>query len=138
MCSTLVTLDMRSPLESPQQRLPVWLIGCGILYQLVWVSHGDNSCPCYLFPIHCTYFIAVDCGDLTDPSNGAVDTSSGTTFMMTATYTCNTGYTFIGDMTRTCQANAMWSLTAPTCTGMPRVVVKCIEDTLCFHSSVSS
>ena len=67
------------------------------------------------------YFTAVDCGDLTAFSNGAVDTSSGTTFLMTATYTCNTGYTHIGTVTRTCQANAMWSLTAPTCTCTSRV-----------------
>ena len=74
--------------------------------------------------------LAVNCGSLTDPINGAVDTTSGTTFMMTATYTCNTGYTLVGAVTRTCQANTMWSLTAPTCTGMPRVVVKCIDGTL--------
>ncbi len=80
--------------------------------------------------------IAIDCGPLTI-ANGAVDTSSGTTFMMTATYTCNPGYTLVGAVTRTCQANTMWSLSAPTCTGMPRVV-KCIEDTSCFHSPVFS
>ena len=74
--------------------------------------------------------LAVNCGSLDAPFNGAVDTSSGTTFMMTATYTCNTGYTMVGAVTRTCQANATWSLSAPTCTGMPRVVVKCIEDTM--------
>ena len=74
--------------------------------------------------------LAVDCGSLDASSNGAVDTTSGTTFMMTATYTCNTGYTLVGTVTRTCQANTMWSLSAPTCTGMPRVVVKCIDGTL--------
>ena len=60
-------------------------------------------------------YTAVDCGVLTDPSNGAVDTSSGTTFMMTATYTCNTGYTLTGDTTRTCGADGQWSSSAPTC-----------------------
>ncbi|XP_064386142.1 mucin-2-like isoform X2 [Halichondria panicea] len=63
----------------------------------------------------------VDCGVLTDPTNGAVDTSSGTTFMMTATYTCNTGYNIVGDMTRTCQDAMLWSGAAPTCdTPCPR------------------
>ncbi len=62
--------------------------------------------------------LAVDCGGLTNPSNGAVDTSSGTTFMMTATYTCNTGYTPTGgNITRTCQATLMWSGAALTCDG---------------------
>ncbi|XP_064386417.1 receptor-type tyrosine-protein phosphatase alpha-like isoform X4 [Halichondria panicea] len=34
--------------------------------------------------------------------------------MMTATYTCNTGYLLIGDTSRTCQATG-WSDSAPTC-----------------------
>ena len=112
-------MGMRSPLESPQQRLPVWLVGPGDLYQLVWVNHGIITVVHVIY--FCLYFIVVDCGPLTI-NNGAVDTSSGTTFMMIATYTCNTGYNFIGDMTRRCQANTMWSLSAPTCDGMPRVV----------------
>ncbi len=44
--------------------------------------------------LHCTYFIAVDCGSLEAPFNGAVDTSSGTTFMMTAIPTTVTLDTF--------------------------------------------
>ncbi len=61
------------------------------------------------------YPVAVNCGDLTDPSNGAVNTSSGTTFNMNATYTCNTGYNLIGITPRTCQANETWSGSEPTC-----------------------
>ncbi|XP_064402820.1 sushi, von Willebrand factor type A, EGF and pentraxin domain-containing protein 1-like isoform X2 [Halichondria panicea] len=57
----------------------------------------------------------VDCGVLTYPSNGAVDTSSGTTFMMTATYSCNTGYNIVEEATRTCGATALWTPEAPTC-----------------------
>ena len=56
-------------------------------------------------------YIAVDCGSLSDPGNGIVD-ASNTTFMNTATYTCNTGYNLTGDTTRTCQANGTWSGTA--------------------------
>ena len=59
-------------------------------------------------------YTVVDCGSLGAPFNGAVDTSSGTTFMKTATYTCNTGYA--GNTTRTCQADAIWSGSEPTCT----------------------
>ncbi len=36
---TPVSLGMRSPMESPQQWLPVWLVGCGRLYQLVHVCY---------------------------------------------------------------------------------------------------
>ena len=61
------------------------------------------------------YTVAVDCGDLTDPTDGAVNTSSGTTFNMNATYSCNTGYNLNGTNTRTCQADRMWSGSDPTC-----------------------
>ncbi len=60
---------------------------------------------------------AVDCGALDNPSNGAVDTLSGTTFMNNATYTCNPGYTLMGSNTRTCQAGGEWNSTSPTCRG---------------------
>ena len=61
--------------------------------------------------------LVVDCGALT-VTNGTVDTSSGTTFMMTATYTCNNGYTLTGDTTRMCGAGGSWTLMEPTCVGM--------------------
>ncbi len=67
---------------------------------------------------------AIDCRALMAPSNGAVDTSSGTTFMMTATYTCNTGYNIVGSESRTCGASGtsgpigVWSSTAPVCESM--------------------
>ncbi len=70
---------------------------------------------------------AVDCGPLTI-DNGAVDTSSGTTFMMTATYTCNTGYNIVGSENRTCGASGtsgattlsdgVWSPAEPVCESM--------------------
>ncbi len=74
----------------------------------------------YMAPFSCfmilfLYCIAVDCGSLDAPSNGAVDTSSGTTFMMTATYTCDTGYTLTGDTTRTCGSDGVWMPQAPIC-----------------------
>ena len=59
----------------------------------------------------------VDCGNLTDPLNGQVNTS-GTTFRQTATYSCNTGYNLVGDSTRTCQATGEWSGSAPSCQGV--------------------
>ena len=57
---------------------------------------------------------AVDCGSLTDPGNGSVTLTVGTT----ATYSCNTGYNLVGDSTRTCQATGKWSGSAPTCQGI--------------------
>ncbi len=103
---TLASVGMRSP---PQQWLPVWLVGCGRLYQLVPVSRT------IVHVINSRLFTAVDCGSLDALSNGAVDTSSGTTFMMTATYTCNTGYNIVGSESRTCGASGVWSREAPVC-----------------------
>ncbi len=68
-----------------------------------------------VFMILFFYTVAVDCGPLTDPTNGFV-TVPITTFGSTATYTCITGYTVTGDMTRTCGAGGMWSGSDPTCT----------------------
>ena len=61
---------------------------------------------------------AMDCGSLTNPGNGSVSTTAGTTFGETATYSCNTGYNLVGDNTRMCQtsgATVEWSGSAPTC-----------------------
>ena len=62
--------------------------------------------------------IVVDCCSLTDPAQGVVTHTSGTTFGQTATYSCNTGYNLVGDSTRTCQATGNWSGSVPTCQGM--------------------
>ena len=59
----------------------------------------------------------MDCRNLTDPANGNVTHSSGTTFQQRATYSCNTGYNLVGDSTRTCQATGEWSGSTPTCQG---------------------
>ena len=60
---------------------------------------------------------AVDCGNLTDPGNGQVNHTAGTSGQ-TVTYSCNTGYNLVGDSTRTCQATGKWSGSAPTCQGI--------------------
>ena len=67
-----------------------------------------------------TYFpplTAVNCGALTNPANGQVSYTAGTTFGQTATYSCNMGYNLIGSRTRNCQATGRWSGSAPTCQG---------------------
>ena len=60
---------------------------------------------------------AVNCGPLTNPNNGQVDTSPGTIFESIATYTCDTGYTLSGSQSRTCGADGNWTSTEPTCSG---------------------
>ena len=63
------------------------------------------------------FFIDVDCGTLTDPADGQVSHTAGTTFGQTATYSCDTGYNLVGDNNRTCQATGRWSGITPTCQG---------------------
>ena len=62
--------------------------------------------------------IVADCGNLTDPANGQVTLTAGTTFGQTATYSCNTGYNLVENSTRTCQDTGEWSESAPTCQSM--------------------
>ena len=58
-------------------------------------------------------------------SNGAVDTSDGTNYKCTAVYTCDTGYVLNGNITRTCQEDANWSGSEPTCDGMYILEINC-------------
>ena len=77
-------------------------------------SRCRNLRTCNIFLILTT----VDCGPLTDPANGQVDHTYGTTVEQNATYSCNTGYNLVGDSIRTCQATGNWSGGAPTCQGV--------------------
>ncbi len=78
----------------------------------VYVQYTQLTC------LHMNVLLAVDCGFLNNIANGQVSTSSGTTFMMTATYTCNTGYNIVGSESRTCGASGtsgVWSGEPPVC-----------------------
>ena len=61
---------------------------------------------------------AVDCGTLTNPSNGEVNHTAGTTFGSKAIYSCYAEYSLLGNSTRTCQAAGNWSESAPICQRM--------------------
>ena len=64
-------------------------------------------------------YSVVDCGPFTDPTNGQVDTSSGTTFGSVATFSCNTGYMLNPRELQmvTCGANGVWPTNISTCAG---------------------
>ena len=68
---------------------------------------------------HVLFFLltVVDCGTQTNPANGQVSYTAGTTFGQTATYDCDTGYNLVGDSNHTCRATGVWSGCAPTCQG---------------------
>ena len=100
----------------------IWYLGLewvitkvvNIMSSWAWSSIQATSVIINPVSIQLTFPAAVDCGTLTDPLNGQV-TLTATTFMSTATYSCNSGYTLSGSTTRTCEANGTWSDTAPTC-----------------------
>ena len=60
----------------------------------------------------------MDCGNLTNPENGEVDHTAGTTFGHTATYSCDDFFNLMGDSNRTCQDTGNWSGSEPTCQRM--------------------
>ena len=57
----------------------------------------------------------VDCGPLSSPENGSVLNPAGSQYSAVAVYSCNAGYNLVGTTTRSCQASAAWSGTAPSC-----------------------
>ena len=69
----------------------------------------------------------VDCGGLENPTNGLV-TLEDTVFESVATYSCQDGYTQVGDDTRLCVADGTWSGDAPVCEGV------CVH--ICVYSSI--
>ena len=84
----------------------------------------------------------MNCGSLTDPANGSVNHTAGTTFGQTATYSCDIGYSLVGDSTRTCQASGEWNRSEPSCKGVyvykltfsyPMLSNFCLMLQLCFE-----
>ena len=57
----------------------------------------------------------MSCGQLTNSSNGRVNTSAGTSFGDTAMYSCDTGYMLNGPAERECKTDGQWSGSEPTC-----------------------
>ena len=60
------------------------------------------------------------CSDLTAPTNGMIgydmETMNARPVNTVATYTCDTGYTLNGGITRTCRSDGEWSdLESSTC-----------------------
>ena len=63
------------------------------------------------------FLTVVRCGPLTNPTNGQVDTPSGTTFGSVATFSCNTGYIMSHQQVVMCGADRMWTPASPSCLG---------------------
>ena len=61
------------------------------------------------------YLNTTHCGTLTSPENGNITYSSGTTYLSSASFFCNSGYTKSSTVTRTCIADKNWSNVTPHC-----------------------
>ena len=83
-------------------------------------SKFDNSIHSLILIKLWIFLIAIDCGSLGDPENGMVSVST-TTYNSVATYSCNTGYTRTGNVSRTCLDTGLWSGNEPTCSGKPTI-----------------
>jgi hypothetical protein len=84
----------------------------------------------FIFPDKIYLLIDTDCGVLSNPANGNVDISSGTSYGNTASYSCDAGFELNGVLQRTCQADSTWSSSAPTCDRLG-IKVKLFK-TICF------
>ena len=87
----------------------------------VWVISNNVLSSCnyivkLLFIIHVGP-VAIDCGVLLTPANGAVDLSDGSLVGAVAIYTCDPSFRLIGVESRICQKNGSWSGEAPVCQG---------------------
>ena len=80
--------------------------------------HSCVEVVCPIKHLHIFSLTAVDCGTLTNPSNGEVNHTAGTTFGSNAIYSCYAEYFLLGNSTRTCQAAGNWSESVPICQRM--------------------
>ena len=110
MCLLLFCVMHRHPFN-PQSRYMCWLHIIAEMELVILQIWTNIQSHLYLLST------AVNCGTLSNPANGRVSYTAGTTFGRTATYTCNTGYSRVGSSTRTCQSTGVWSGSAPTCQG---------------------
>ena len=58
--------------------------------------------------------LVIECESLSNPANGMV-TVTGLTPGSIATYTCDNTYQLLGNDTRTCDSNGLWTKMEPTC-----------------------
>ena len=84
-----------------------------------------------LYKYHDVFILltVVDCGTLTNPVNGQVSHTAGTTFGQTANYSCDTGYNLVGNSLRTCQDTGVWSGSTP---GSQGTFILIVEASICL------
>lgn len=84
--------------------------------------HGSECVYRVIMEKFCIYaHTADDCGGLSNPANGSVNTDGGTTFKCRAVYSCDAGYTLNGTQVRRCAAGGNWTNSEPTCNSEPLI-----------------
>ena len=118
----LTSPNMINGQKSP--KIAEWYMSCnGFMALGAFYAHTHriyiilNSSWSSCLVTYCIVLTGADCGSLTNPANGLVNHTAGTTLGQTATYSCNTGYYLVGNSIRTCQVTEVWSGSAPTCQG---------------------
>ena len=74
------------------------------------------------------------CPTLNDPANGNVNLS-GDTLRQTAEYTCNTGFSLVGDSILTCGPDGQWSGNPPVCEGKHLTVIGSLSVDLAYFNT---
>ena len=67
------------------------------------------------------------------PTNGVVDTSSGTTAGSVAFYSCDQGRILTGSAARVCGSNGLWTPATPSCNG---IYCYCLSNVCKFASAI--
>ena len=98
---------------------------CYSIIQYLFICISKQRVHAISDPITCMLIVfslsVIDCGQLPLLSEGQIAYTTGvvtgleTGLNATASYSCSEGYSLVGDMIRTCQANGQWDGAEPTC-----------------------
>ena len=87
--------------------VPRMVLG-NLIHQFVYVRSVYHIF-CYV-----TTITVVQCGSLSNPTNGQVEYST-TSYRSISNYYCNYGYVLVGVNSRQCLSNGTWSMEPPIC-----------------------
>ena len=74
----------------------------------------------------CLHNAVIDCGTLTEIEHRRVSLSFNTAYNSMATYSCDDGYTLVGNNKRECLVTGIWSGNEPFCLGEKSVTLYCL------------